>query len=179
VKAASATSPAKAPGLAGGSPIAAAPAKASPGAAGGVKPGATEPAKPAESAKPAEPARPGAPAPGLSFGAGAKATPPAAAPGASTLSAGAGPKPGSQPAAAEPAPAPPAQEEPTPAPKPFEPLGAVGLSNSRSQGKSGLFDIPGPGGGLGSLLPRAPSAPKSGEPDAKPGVKPNPRDKKP
>ncbi|MCY1007299.1 hypothetical protein OV079_17410 [Nannocystis pusilla] len=78
------------------------------------------------------------------------------------MSAGAGPKP------AEPAPTPPAQEapapaEPTPAPKPFEPLGAGGLSNSRSQGKSGLFDIPGPGG-LGGLLP---------------GAKPNPRDKKP
>lgn len=97
------------------------------------------------------------------------------------MSAGAGARP------AEPAPTPPAQEapapaaaEPTPAPRPFEPLGAGGLSNSRSQGKSGLFDIPGPGG-LGGLLPRTPPGPKGAEPDeaAKPGAKPNPRDKKP
>ncbi|SFF14081.1 microtubule-associated protein 4 [Nannocystis exedens] len=104
------------------------------------------------------------------------------------MSPGAGSKPaGEQPAAAEPAPTPAAQEppapaaaEPTPAPKPFQPLGGVGLGSSRSQGKSGLFDIPGPGGGLGGLLPRAPLGPKSAEPDeaAKPGAKPDPRDKK-
>ena len=81
---------------------------------------------------------------------------------------------GAKPAAAEPVPA--QEAEPKPAPRPFEPIGP----GSRSQGKSGLFDIPIPGGGPGGLLPRAPLGPKGPETDdaTKPAVKPGPRDKK-
>lgn len=73
-----------------------------------------------------------------------------------------------------PAAAPPAAAEPVS--KGFEPLVPVG-AGTRPRGKSTLFDIPGPGGGLGGLTPRPAGAkpgPDAAEPDdpAKRGKKP-------